>query len=253
MQFAATLTEYILPGVPITFSLAYATYVCLAIASGDSWKPITAELSNAAAVVVGIALLGVSYMVGVLFHCQERPALRGTEDQIADKEWSWCGRYTHGLVDLLGPHAEKKEVDNMDRAGKVRRGWVLLRMRYFVLQHSASCGEELLRLQAIARAVRGARALPPALAVVLATAIAQSSYSFVKTNRPSLAQSAAVVIVPAAIILTATLYALARKCLLPVVEEAYKERWRVLCRASVAAFISCAMAVRGGTHPPAGG
>jgi hypothetical protein len=240
MQFATTLTEYILPGLPLALAVGYAFAV---LNSRLRLWNVPQGRDDGILVALGAALLGVAYMVGVLAHAHARNALRAQTEAQENKAWTGFGRYAKPLLDALGPCAD-------DEAKRDDKGWILLRMRYFVLRQCNDCGKEIVRLQTIARIARGAIALPAAVVVFATVLPVHILFSITDMHTPSLTRLAVIAAVPLAMTAAWLSCRLVRLYLSPFIERTYRYRWGVLCRASVAAFITCAWEKTHKSTPP---
>jgi len=238
MQFATTLTEYILAGLPLTVAFTYLSGV-LASKLG-SYSLSLAALHASALAAIGIGFLCLAYVTGVLAHAVARGLFKQQSTEIELKTWESYGRYALPHLGVLGKQVEE-ELEHKDEDGNEDKGWILWRMRFFVLHHSEGCGGEILRLQAVSRAARAAIMLLPALAIGLIAGIIQAFCCTAEWDSTCALQ----------LILWALLVVLfmsARRIKSWMV-RVYRYRWGVVCRASIAAFLSCASHLAGPTTP----
>lgn len=207
MQFGAAITEYVLPGLPVTAALAYSL---ARVARVDIKQLVLPTEGYAVAGMAAVVFLGVSYMLGVVVHWLARNAFRAYCEGAEESAWHTFGPYSDGALDALGPTVRREVADRSP-------GWILLRMRYFLIHHSPECAAEIRSLHAIARAARGAFGLP----IALATWLLADFWPPIELNwELTLARAALAV------------------ALWVVVGKTYRYRWGVVSRATIAGFLS---------------
>ena len=227
MQFGPAVTEYILPGLPVTAALAYALYRLHPASAGD---PALPELHSGVFAAAGLVFLSVAYMLGVAVHRVGRYVLRGAVAAEEKRAWDSFGRYCtrvalarlgDGVDDELPPKPTAKTDGGAISPGKPDPGWVLWRMRLHLCHFSPACADEILKLQAISRAARGALAVPISLGIWLIADLVQCVVD------PTAGRAALL-----AALLTSAIV------LWFGVKWTHSYRWGVVSRGTIAAFLS---------------
>jgi hypothetical protein len=206
------IMEYVLPGISVTAVLVYALD---AATDGGLCRLLLAQDSAGALTAVGILLLAVAYMLGVVVHYVARCAWRGVDRTEEASAWETYGRDCEQILTSLGGPAQAP------LPGRDRPGWILLRMRLLLCQRSPECAREVSRVQAIARAARGAFTLPLSLGLWLAVYLVEAAF---KGFWPRLS------IVISVAVLGIGLWFLVR--------ATYAYRWGVVTRWTIAAFLA---------------
>jgi len=208
MQFGSAVTEYLLPGIPVTAVLASE----LNRLRPDLAKRLIATGSGHVEVAfAAILVLAAAYMIGVMVHCFAKRLVRSMEWRVEESIWRDYGSYCGYKLGLLGRNVPRELRDHGP-------GWVMLRMRYFLCHRSPECAAQIEKLQAVSRAARASFGIPVA---VLMWVAAQAA-------RPAHGTSPLVVV--GAFGLAVAFGA--------VVFLAYRSRWAVVCRGTIAAFLS---------------
>jgi len=227
MQFAPAITEYVLPGLPLTAALAYLFY---RLSPLKERALSLSEVDPALLAVAGLVFVGVSYMLGVLVHRAGREIFHGVTSAAEREMWRRFGRYCSrvafarrgddGTDDWPDDSGEDVQDGGTPQA-KPDAGWILWRMRLHLCHHSPGCAQEIFKLQSIARAGRGALALPTSLVIwVLADVVAPDMGSLIGDWPLLLAR-----LILAAVLLLG-------------VGWTYRYRWGVVCRATIAGYLS---------------
>jgi len=212
MQLGSAITEYMLPGVPVTAAVAYLLDRVVSGQIGDL-AGATGRLDGELVAATIAVFLGVSYMVGITVHWLARRWFKAGFEKEERRTWQRYGPYCEPHFIRLGPTFGTE-------AHKEGPGWALLRIRYYLCQHAPLCTTQIDKLQTIARAARGALGLPLAMAVWIAADL---------TIPPVSLGWRSVVFALIRIAIVVGLYRAVRKT--------YCYRWGVVCRATVAAFL----------------
>lgn len=259
MRFASAITEYILPGLPVTAVLVYGIHSLMA-------RPLPEILETqqgpVAVVIVPALLLGVAYMLGVIVHYLARWVLLDWYEDQERKTWNRFRPYCLPRLGLLGLSASDEfrslRLDQPGEdetrpepgpgtvillplrflcdciVGRVKNrkepdlsGWVLWRMRLFLCDRAPSRAQEVLQLQAISRAARGAFALP--LSLVMWVLVDFGNHLHVLLGPPSDRPTNWALLVALLVL---------GLVLMRAVRWTYSYRWGVVCRSTVAAFLS---------------
>jgi len=277
MQFASAITEYVLPGLPVTAVLMYG----LSSLPGRPLDRLWSEQEWTTILGLLIPLLGVAYMLGVVVHFAARWVLLDWYNDQERKVWRYFERYCGPRLHLLGPSIQeeldtlKPDIPDQDHPKHKRRlvhrvrdfmgravlallrfvcdsivgrvvdressdasqvqdfeerdvsGWVLWRMRMFLCNHFPTSAQEVLHLQAVSRAARGALALPLSLII---WALVDFGNLLAVIHRTSVSHWANWFF-PLALLLLGI-------ALMRAVRWTYAYRWGVVCRSTVAAFLS---------------
>lgn len=238
MQFGSAVTEYLLPGLPLTVVLVYGYD---GLFDGELKKIIEGQQDAAVLAINGLVLLAFSYMLGVLVHFIARWALKGTVTGVERGMWEDFGRYCSpealsvlgDRVDMEVQRATAGESEGDEQRGR-DPGWLLWRMRLFLCHHSPGCSREIFRLQAISRVARGALALPAALGIWALLEVARVVGEKWVWN---LDVAVRVALVALAVVLG------------HLVVRTYDYRWGTVTRATIAAFIGFSAGPAGGGPP----
>lgn len=251
MQFASAITEYILPGLPVTAVLIYG----LASLMGWHLDKLGTQPGLAVTLALVVPLLGVAYMVGVVVHYAARWVLLDWYTDQERKAWGRFGPCCQPKLGLLGPSIEdelrtlgsdslgedvpewKRKLIHFLRGcivGRVKNqeddglsGWILWRMRMFLSNHAPTSAQEVLHLQAVSRAARGAFALPLSLLTWAVVDFGNGLGLPGPFSSPKSWHWGP----PTALLVLGFI-------LLWVVRKTYTYRWGVVCRSTVAAFLS---------------
>ena len=261
MRFASAVTEYIVPGLPVV-----AILVCGAN-SLTTWSVralLASEGGEAIAIFVSMLLLAIAYPLGVMVHCMARWIFRPWSNDQEYKAWEHFKPYCepklhllgsdicHELVTLGSDQLGDGELGRKKRRGKLvpkavrwvcagrppdehagdASGWILWRMRLLLCSRAPVSAQEVLHLQAISRAARGAFALPLSLAAGAFVGAVGRLHGHPGSTEPTgyLTSTTDWLLLVALLVLSLGV--------MRAVRWTYSYRWGVVCRGTIAAFLS---------------